>query len=128
MTRLFLFILLLLGSAPAYAEWMAVVDNDVYTRYVDLDTIRRKGNLVRMWVLDNYKKAKDEQSDLGSSKTQIEYNCAEERARRLEWVTFSGTMGRGKEGYLDIEVTPWHPMSTKVGADLVMWEFACGKK
>lgn len=128
MIRLLLITLILLSSSPAFAEWVALAENDVYTRYVELDTIRRHGNLVRMWTLDNYKVSEAEAGDLGSSKTQVEYNCAEERSRRIESITFSGKMGRGKEGYIDLEITPWHPISSRIAADRAIWKFACAMK
>ena len=54
-----LIVLLLLSSGPAYAEWVPVDEHDQAgttesTSYVDLDTIRRNGDLVKMWVLFDY--------------------------------------------------------------------------
>jgi hypothetical protein len=56
MKRLLLIILLGLSSAPAYAEWMAVGGNDQIgmTTYADPGTIRRKGDLVKMWQLNDF--------------------------------------------------------------------------
>lgn len=49
--------LLVLRSGPVYAEWVLTGSNGEkgMTVYVDPDTIRRKGNLVKMWVLSDYK-------------------------------------------------------------------------
>jgi hypothetical protein len=49
--------LLVLSSGPAHAEWVAVDDtgNLGMTVYVDPDTVRHKGNLVKMWQLWDYK-------------------------------------------------------------------------
>jgi hypothetical protein len=76
--------LLVLSSGPAYAEWVEVGVNDSSTQYVDLDTIRRKGNLMKMWNLFDYKAIHtyaDKPS--WSVKGQSEYNCAEEQLRYL---------------------------------------------
>ena len=51
MTPLLLIILLLLSSSPAYAEWVKVGEDDSYTAYIDPDTIRHKGNRVKVWRL-----------------------------------------------------------------------------
>ena|SRR2546430_7958131 len=48
--------LLVLSSAPAYAEWVAVgTTDDGMTTYADPDTISRKGDLVKMWALYDFK-------------------------------------------------------------------------
>ena len=87
MKRLILIILLLLSSGPAYAEWVLVEKNndlvEVMAVYADPDTIRRKGDLVKMWSLTDYTTI---QTIAGlsflSSKAQYEFDCAEERGRR----------------------------------------------
>lgn len=50
MTRLILIMLLVLSCGPAYAEWVEVSANKTagVIAYADPDTIRRKGNLVKM--------------------------------------------------------------------------------
>ena len=53
---LFLITLLLLSSSPAYAEWVLVsAAEHGMTVYADPDTIRRKGELVNMWSLYDFK-------------------------------------------------------------------------
>ena len=43
-----LLLVLLLVSAPAWAEWTLVGGNDNFDFYADLATIRKKGNTVKM--------------------------------------------------------------------------------
>ena len=46
--------LLVLSSVPAYAEWVTIAYSDSlggYTTYADPGTLRRKGNLVKIWSL-----------------------------------------------------------------------------
>jgi hypothetical protein len=53
-----LIIILLLSSGPAYAEWVKFFSSKSmggYTIYIDPDTVRRKGNLVKMWDLSDHK-------------------------------------------------------------------------
>jgi hypothetical protein len=55
--RLFLITLLVLSSSPAYAEWVEIGGNDQIgmTTYADPGTIRRNGDLVKMWRLNDFK-------------------------------------------------------------------------
>lgn len=74
--------LLVLGSVPAYAEWAAVNHHDEIgmTIYMETDTIRRKGDLVKVWELLDYNTT---QTEAGrphlSVKVQFEYDCANKR-------------------------------------------------
>ena len=74
--------LLVLSSEPVYAEWLAVGANDEpgMMVYMDPDTIRREGDLVKVWELLDYNTT---QSKAGlphlSVKVQFEYDCANER-------------------------------------------------
>jgi surface-adhesin protein E len=61
MTRLFLFILLFLSSGPAFADWMSLGESDSGTTvYADPTTMRREGDLVKMWVLFDFKKERNQ--------------------------------------------------------------------
>jgi hypothetical protein len=131
MTRLFLMILLVLSSGPAYAEWIkAATDNEkAMTIYVDPDTVRRKGDLVKIWELLDYKTV--QKTYMGESylsvKVQHEYDCAEERHRPLAFLDYSGNMGHGSVVYSDSDEDKWTPVAPgSVG--LTLWKFACGKK
>ncbi len=121
--------LLLLSSRPAYAEWVLVNTTDHgMTAYADPDTIRRKGELVKMWSLYDFK---TEQYVRGvlllSSKGQIEYDCAEERLRGLAVAEFSGNMGKGTVVYTDSSEGKWIPVAP-LGVVHALWTVACGKR
>src|SRR5882762_5872326 len=79
--------LLVLSSGSVYAEWIAVEKNNestgIMTVYVDPNTILRKGNLVKMWQLIDYKTMQGGRSPSRFSSTKIhkEFDCAEERLR-----------------------------------------------
>ena len=66
--------LLVLSSGPAYAAWVFVSGDDEaeMTVYVDPDTIRRHGDLVKRWHLNDRKAVEG----YGSIKSQREYDCA----------------------------------------------------
>ena len=121
--------LLLLSSGPAYAEWVKVSSTDHgLTVYADPDSISRKGALVKMWSLYDFK---TEQYVLGlmllSSKGHIEYDCAQERFRGLAVAEFSGNMGKGTVVHTDSTEGKWIPL-TPNGVDQALWTVACSKK
>ena len=130
MTRLFLITLLLLSSGPVYAEWVLTSGNDDagLTVYVDPDTIRRKGNLVKMWQLYDYKTVQTVAGDsLLSIKRYNEYDCTEERTRMLAYTWFSGNMGRGKVVYSTPDEQQWEPVIPP-SINRTLWNVACSKK
>lgn len=113
MTRLFLITLMLLSSSPAYAEWVKVGEDDSYsyTAYIDLDTIRHKGNLVKVWRLFDHTTI---QTVAGksylSSKAQTEYDCAKKQSRILVVYGYSGQMGSSTLVGYDTDPTKWRPV------------------
>ena len=128
--RLILITLVLLSSSPAYAAWVEIGGNDQIgmTTYVDPGTIRHKGNLVKLWQLNDFKTVQtvDDNSFL-STKKQREFNCAEERTRILAATQFSGNMGTGKVVWGNSNEQKWEPVvPDSIGQTL--WEFACNKK
>ena len=121
-------LLLLLVSGAASAEWTYADESDDSITYVDRTTIRRNGNFVKMWRLADYKKAEvvEGKSDL-SSRAQDEYDCAEERMRRLALTAFSGQMGSGAVNYTDSDTQKWAPVAPRSIRE-ILWKIACGKK
>jgi len=130
MTRLLLITLLLLSSAPAYAEWVQVSDTDEAgkTVYVDPATIRRNRNLVTMWQFYDYKTVQTV-AGIGflTVKEQWEFDCAEERSRVLALKEFSGNMGNGTVVYTNSQVGKWLPVMPGSMSHTV-WKVACDKK
>ena len=118
-----------LSSAPAYAEWVVVGYSESlggYTIYADPDTVRRKGDLVKVWTLTDYT---NRQTIAGisflSSKAQNDFDCAEERQRELAVTWLSGNMGNGNGVWNNSDETPWRPVAPgSVGQGV--WKFACG--
>lgn len=123
--------LLLLSRGLAYAEWVWISSTKReggYDVYADPDTIRRNGDLVRMWILYDYKTL---QLAAGSARlsdsTQLEANCKEKLQRSLAYTWWSGSMGSGNVVFSYSTEGNWMPIQTgTVGHTL--WSFACGKK
>jgi len=98
------------------------------TVYADPTTKSRDGDLVKMWVLFDFKTA---QTKAGisylSAKAHMEYDCAKQRFEGLAVMYISGNMGSGN--ILDrssgkgtwLRIFPGSP-------DEDLWKLACGKQ
>ena len=131
MKRLLMGLMLLVTAGGASAEWTRVSDIDQFVQYVDIATIRRNGNLVKMWDLMDNKTVQTSPSTgkyYLSSKMQQEYDCKGEKVRILAFTNFSGKMGKGNVVYADGNVrAEWEPIEPgSIGETL--WKIACGKK
>ncbi len=128
MKRLLLVTLLLLSSGPAYAEWVELSQGGGATIYFDPDTIRRKGDLVKMWSFNDYKTVQILAGvSVLSLKIQREYDCTEVRERMLAMTAFSGNMGSDKVVGPSITEQKWVPVEPgSIGHTL--WKAACAKK
>jgi hypothetical protein len=129
MIRFLLITIVVLSSAPAYAEWVKVGDGDEAGRtvYVNPATIRRNSNLVKMWQLYDYKTV---QTVGGirflTAEEQWEFDCAEDRGRVVALKGFSGNMASGTMVYTNSEVGKWiSVMPNSIGH--TVWKIACGK-
>jgi hypothetical protein len=122
---------LLLSAGPAYAEWKKVDSSAAtggYSAYVDLDTIRRKGEMVRIWYLLNYKTLQSvPPGSYLSQKAQAQFDCAEARMRVLTFTNFSGHMGSGDIVNTNIDEDTWRPLAPR-SVGHAIWEMACGKR
>jgi len=126
-------LILLLAAATSSVlaeEWVAVgtTEDGGITVYADQSTIRKERNIVRIRTLGDFKKAEK----LGSKKQflslmeQYEYDCNEERMRRLYATMHSENMGRGSV----VASGPINEAWQSVPPDSLneqLWEFACGK-
>ncbi len=126
----FLITLLVLSSGPAYAEWWVRALNNQTdpTLYVDSDTIRRNGTVVKWWELLDYKTV---QTVAGisflSMKVLREYDCAGEQIRVLAMADFSGNMANGKVVFTDFAQSNWVPVQPESRGQ-TLWNAACGKE
>jgi hypothetical protein len=122
--------LLVLGSGPVYAGWVLTSGDDEagLTVYVDPDSIRRKGNLVKMWQLYDYKTVQTVAGDsLLSIKRYNEFDCTEERTRMLAYTWFSGNMATGKVVYSTPDEQQWEPVVPRT-INQTLWKVACSKQ
>ena len=118
-------IILLIASANSYAEWTQLGYGNEVTQYIDIATIRRNGNFVKMWDLTEEETVQNfSGGSYLSGVYQLEYDCKEERSRILAFSWFSGKMGNGKVVYSNSDPGKWFPIQPgSFGESL--WKIAC---
>jgi len=107
------FVLLLLASASAQAEWTLADSTNDANVYVDFAPVRKQGKLVTVWFLFDLTAARRtaKGATFGSMKIQEEYDCGEERRFRKAYTSFhSGSMGAGEVVDFDPGVGQWVPI------------------
>ena len=92
------FCVLAAASVTAKAEvWIETSKNDAYKAYADPSSIRREGDIVKMWSMFDYKNpqtgipGKPHQS----TRRQFEYDCKQNRARALAVSSHAAHDGKG---------------------------------
>jgi hypothetical protein len=129
MSRIILIFLLAAVSSNAMAEWAkfgTVIDGNI-TFYADPTTIRKNGEMVRMWVLQDYLTAQSGRHYL-SAKSQSEYDCKKKYVRPISISLHSGNMGSGE--IIEISTArddAWIPVPPDTMFEN-LWKFACDKK
>ena len=131
MRKAILMMLLAVVSSSAAAEWVNHGDSEAkggFDIYVDPATIRRSGNMAKMWVMYNFKAVQVTAGDRHLSlKTQAEYDCKDEQVRVLFFTAHSGHMGWGNIVHSSRTPGKWLPVPPdSVYAD--NWKLACGKR
>jgi hypothetical protein len=129
MKQMLLITLLVLSSGPACAEWMSLGASDAGTTvYADPTTKNRDGDLVKMWVLFDFKTAQTK-TDISylSAKAHMKYDCARQRFEGLTVMYVSGNMGSGN--ILDRSTGKGTWLRISPGSlDQSLWKLACGKQ
>jgi surface-adhesin protein E len=130
MRKNILMMLLIVVSSSAAAEWVKVgrIEN-VTTAFADPATIRRNGDMVKMWGLLDFKAPNVlvENKPYMSMMTQVEYDCKEEQARTLSIYFYSKNMGEGEVVDIASHSGKWVPAPPGSIAES-LWKFACGKQ
>ena len=93
-----LVLLLLMVSTSVFAEWTRVAesaDGDM-TAYIDFGTIKRKGDKVKMWSMNDYKTVHSlDNGGYLSGASYDEYDCEGGTRRMLDLYLYSGNMRSG---------------------------------
>jgi hypothetical protein len=111
MKQLILITFLVLNQGTAYADWLPFGTTEDGVIYIDLDNIRRKGNVVKIWTLTDEKseQPKNGQSYL-STQLHHQYDCEEETVRFLAMFYRSEKMGEGKLVHSITTASEWMPI------------------
>ena len=97
MKELLLFLMLVVVSSSAVAEWIEIYEDKEAVVYADFSSMTRFDNKVKMWVLNDYKKVEYFLSEkILSWRHLLEYDCFRNRTRVLQMSSHSGNMGTGK--------------------------------
>ncbi len=104
MKKLLLVSLMMLASS-AWAEWVFYAESDTGTSYYDPATIRKDGNMRRVWELQDLRKRHNDGEM--SRRIRVEYDCKQERMRYLGHSEHSETMAGGKVLKIAGESTDW---------------------
>jgi len=126
MKKLILTMVLAGLSHSAMAEWTRIyINNDNSVWYVELATIKKNGDLVRMWVLRDDDPI-TKQNNMASIKTEDEYNCRKKTYRSIiNFVGYSGNIGSGdviRKFNADADFEPIEPGTLSE----THWQYACG--
>jgi len=120
--------LLVLASSEVFAEWVKVGGgNPNSDLYVDSSTIRKNGNMVKMWDMTDFKSTR-----VGgglsylSIKTQHEFDCKDQKARILSFTWYSKNKGNGAAAHTDNQAFEWETIPAET-ARAALWKVACGK-
>lgn len=123
--------MILLGvlSGEVKAEWERVYSNDRVVTYADSASVRRKGNIVKVSSLFDFKEesAYRDGGQYLSIIRETEFNCKDGLQRMVAFSIHSGKMGKGR--MLDSGTTPqdWKPVS-KANIAQEMKNFACDRE
>lgn len=122
--RLVLCLLLALAAAPAWAEWVKVSEHTESFFYIDPATIRRDGNLRRVWEIQDLKK-RHKEGEM-SMRNLSEYDCKEERTRILSITGHSDPMAGGKTLFSESGPGKWDDIAPGTVSQKMM-RIVCAK-
>lgn len=125
--RVFVCLLIVLVSAPAWAEWVKSWESKTSgtITYFDPATIRKDGNLHRVWVLQELRIRGKEYGEM-SRRALWEFNCPEERFRSLQISFHTDSMAKGSRLLTDNDPSDWQYIPPNTGG-AVLHKLICAK-
>lgn len=100
MKRLLLIILLAIFSNGAMAEWKLIdFDQEANNFYIEPTSIKKQGNKLTVWMLDDYFLPQtdiDDAKSYSSSKNKVAIDCKKETVKFLAAFHHKGQMGEGE--------------------------------
>ena len=116
------------SEAPKWVKVGGAETKDVVS-YADPETMRRDANTVKMWSLLDFKTVQTSPTSKSfmSMKLQYEYDCKQERSRKIAHNFHLENMGGGEAAYSDSEPGKWEPINPGSIRE-TLWKFACGQR
>ncbi len=107
-----LLLLFVLISGSAHAEWSRVGNFDNGDFYIDRASMSIKGGQREVWSVMDYRYAQMDGSKniFRSSRSMLQLNCPEKKARIIHMSFFSGQMLRGNEISKMGMLKDWEPV------------------
>jgi hypothetical protein len=127
--KVVLMIALGLTCGSAMAEWTALTFSEQIVVYVDKATIRKSGNMSKIWILIDSKTSG--LSIMGkpylSIKSRNEFDCNEEKSRILSYTYLSKHMGYGEVITTNSNPQEWREIDPE-SVERDMFNLACDKQ
>jgi hypothetical protein len=129
MKKLLLFLFLTCTTLNVQAKWVLAASVDDARFYVEINSIKQKGNLVTYWELLDYRTSQISNNiNYNSAKQKIETNCNTEETAILYLVLYSENMGLGKSVYsAKFQQKDFEPNIPDTSGHAIH-EFVCSKK
>jgi hypothetical protein len=123
--RIILCFVLALVAAPTWAEWVEVSETDSVVFYIDPATIRKDGNLRKVWLIQDMKQRhKDGEM---SRRARYEFDCKEERVRIVALSGHSESIARGETLWsFDQTADDWSAIPPGTAHEAIL-ELVCAK-
>ncbi len=121
-------IFLIIASPCAIAEWTLIGTSINYDMYADKATIRKNGNITRMWVLYDFRSPRKLNAGTYlSSVNYREHDCVEEKSNLLSATTYSKNMRMGDVVYnYNYDEKSWDYIMPDSMSE-TEWKIACGR-
>jgi len=104
-----------LASASASAEWVKVKETEKNILYTDIESMRRTGDILKVWLLNDYKVPQwndAKTSKLQSVRTQILFNCREDTMAVAVFSSHTELQARGSALRSETFKAPdWEPVA-----------------
>lgn len=149
--RFFFILLLSVASNSAMAGWVKIISDDNYDNrspcekncyftYIDLSSISKNGDAVKLWRLNDFEKSPTSYSRYKPSSNdkphlsvtiQNEYDCKARRTRFISASYYSGPMGGGKAVHTESVPGEWYSIggqSSREGIEAFLWRAVCERQ
>ena len=135
MKRIILFIMVVLFSGSAAAEWTRISSYGEQGKevFIKKESINKVGNIATIWTLSDYENPQFSGGKRKlSTKSWYEYDCQNKQYRTLILYWYSGHKGEGKIVYSEMVYSGLVPEKMKpiIPNSVVerIWKITCGKE